>query len=229
MQIIKKIIIFALYLLGAKLNAIASIVEIPEESGKTTISRVMKDGISALSDRRQSPKEYGIKIPPPKEPHTSVLVEKGYCTIIFGDMNHQLKIPQNHRIHLRSVLLSLLHADLLSVQKVSSILGITAAHCRELSSKLLKNDITDVLVDKREGQKKDFRVDLSIKAELIQHFAARSVTGHSTSSESLAEIINAAKKTNISSRTIRWHMNKLGLRRIKKTLPELVETLKKNS
>jgi len=67
-----------------------------------------------------------------------------------------------------------------------------------------------------------------VKAELIKHFAARAVTGHSTSSQALAELINDTQKTTISSRTIRWHMNKLGLMKIKKTLPKLVETLKKN-
>ena len=127
------------------------------------------------------------------------------------------------------MLLSLLQADLLSVYTVSSVLGITAAHCRELSDKLLNNDLTEVLVDKRKGQKKDFRVDQSIKAELIKHFVARAVTGYSTSSYVLTELINDTEKTNISSRTIRWHMNKLGLMKIKKTLPELVKTLKKQS
>ena len=142
-------------------------------------------------------------------------------------MEHQLKIPQNHRVHLRSVLLSLLQANMLSVHTVSSVLGITAAHCRELSTKLINNGVTEVLVDKRKGQKHDFRVDLSVKAELIQHFAARSVTGYSTSSQALTELINDTQKTTVSSRTIRWHMNKLGLMKIKKTLPELVKTLKK--
>ncbi len=227
--ILKKILFFALYLLGARSNAIASLVEMPEESGKTTIRRVMADGTSAFSDRRQSEKTYPIHLPPPQEPQVSVLIKADYCLITFGDMDHQLKIPQNHQILLKSVLLSLLQANLLSVHTVSSVLGITASHCRELSAKLLDNDVTEVLVDKRKGQKQDYRVDQSLKAELIQHFAARTVTGHSTSSLALTEVINNTRKTNISPRTIRWHMNKLGLMKIKKTLPELVITLKKKS
>jgi hypothetical protein len=226
-QVLKKFLFFALYLLGARLNAIASLVKMPEESGKTTISRVMKDGIPAFHDRRQSAKTNGLHIPPPPPSQASVIIEEDYCAITFGDMEHQLKIPRNHQVHLRTVLLSLLQANLLSVHTVSSTLGITAAHCRELSAKLANDDITEVLVDKRRGQKQDFLVDLSVKAELIQHFAARAVTGHSTSSQALTELINDTKKTTISSRTIRWHMNKLGLMKIKKTLPQLVETFKK--
>lgn len=229
-QVLKRILFFALYLLGARLNAIASLVEIPEESVKTTISRIVRDGLSAFRDRRQSSKTFGLQLlPPPQEPQASVLIEKDCCVITFGKRDHQLKIPRQHRVHLRSVLLSLLQANLLTVHTVSSVLGITAAHCRQLSAKLMDDGVTEVLVDKRKGQKQDFRVDLSVKAELIKQFSARAVTGHSTSSQALTEIINDTKKLSISPRTVRWHMNKLGLVKIKKTLPELVETLKKTS
>ncbi len=228
--VLKRILLFALYLLGARVNAIASLVQMPEESVKTTISRVMRDGIPAFLDRRKSVKTYETQLlPHPQALQTSVLVAEGYCVITFGDMDHQLKIQQNHRVHLRSVLLSLFQANLLSVHTVSSALGITTAHCRELSAKLANNDVSEVLVDKRKGQKQDFRVDLSVKAEIIQHFAARLMTGHSTSSQAIAELINDTQEITISARTIRWHMNKLGLMKIKKTLPGLVETLKKTS
>ena len=224
---LKKILFFTLYLLGAKLNEIASLVEMPKESGKTTINRVMRDGMAAFHDRRQAAKAHELQLPQPQGQQTSVLIEGDCCIITFGNTNHQLKIQQSHRVHLRSILLSLFQTNLLSVHTVSSVLGITAAHCRELSAKLANNGVTEVLIDKRKGQKQDFLVDLSVKAELIQHFAARAVTGHSTSSQALTELINDAKKTTISSRTIRWHMNKLGLMKIKKTLPDLVEALKK--
>jgi len=224
-QVLKKLLFFALYVLGAKLNTIASLVEIPTESGKTTISRVMKDGLPAFHDRRKS--VYELPLPDKQNYQATVSIQEVHCAIKFGDTRCQLQIPKNHPVHLRSVLLSLLQADLLSVQTVSSALGITKAHCWELSAKLLQEGVTQVLIDKRKGQKHDFRVDLSIKAELIKHFAARAVTGHSISSQALAQIINTSRKVCISPRTIRWHMNKMGLTKIKKTLPQLVETLKK--
>jgi hypothetical protein len=229
--VLKKILFFALYLLGARLKTIASFVDIPEKSGKTTIQRVLKDGINAFSDRRQAVNNDVRLIPSSKTPqvfHTSVLSEDDYCIIIFGDTNHQLKIPLKNRVYLKSVLLSFFQANLVSIHTVSSVLGITPAHCRELANRLLHEELTEVLVDKRKGQKKDFRVDQSVKSELIQQFAARAITGHSISSYELTGLINHADNTNISPRTIRWHMNKLGLMKIKKTLPELVETLKKN-
>ncbi len=225
-QVLKKLLFFALYVLGARLNKIASLVEMPAESGKTTISRVMIAGLPAFHDRRKS--VYELPLAVKQSYQTSVSIQEDHCAIKFGDTGCQLQIPKNHRIHLRSVLLSLLQADLLSLQTVSSALGITKAHCRGLSAKLAQDGVTQVLIDKRKGQKLDFRVDLSIKAELIKHFAARAVTGHSNSSETLAQIINNSLQVCISPRTIRWHMNKMGLTKIKKSLPKLAEALKKN-
>jgi biotin operon repressor len=158
-----------------------------------------------------------------------VSIKKNDCVIKFGESGYQLQIPQSHRIHLRSVLLTLLQAGLLSVQSVSSVLGISRAHCRQLSKKLTQNGVTQTLIDKRKGQKQDFRVDLSIKSELIKHFAARAVTGHSISSQALTQVINNSLNISVASRTIRWHMNKMGLTKIKKALPELAETLKKTA
>ena len=230
--ILKKILFFALYILGARFKTIASIIEIPEETGKTTIHRVMSGGVLAFCDRRQSIKNDVIQTPPPTQPQivqASALSEKDHCIITFGDTDHQLTIPLKNRVYLKSVLLSLLQANILPASKVSSILGITTAHCHELATRLLNEDLTEVLVDKRKGQKKDFRVNSSVKADIIKNFAARTVTGHSISSHKIAELINKEHNTNISPRTIRWHMNRLGLMNIKKSLPELVDELKKKS
>lgn len=224
---LKKILFFSLYVLGAKLNEIADCIKMPKESGKTAINRVMRDGIAAFHDRRQSVKTNDLQSPQSQDLQISLLMENDSCILIFGNNNQRLRIPLSHRVHLKSVLLSLFQANLLSVQTVSSALGITESHCRELSIKLANEGVTEVLIDKRKGQKQDFLVDLSVKAELIQHFAARAVTGHSISSQALTELINDTQKTAISPRTIRWHMNKLGLMKIKKTLPDLVEALKK--
>jgi len=191
---LKKILFFSLYILGAKLNEIAYRIEMPKESGKTTINRVMRDGIPAFHDRRQSVKTYELQSPQSQDQQISLFIEDDCCIIIFGGTNQRLRIPLSHRVHLRSVLLSLFQANLLSVHTVSSTLGITAAHCRELSAKLANDGVTEVLIDKRKGQKQDFLVDLSVKAELIQHFAARAVTGHSISSQALTELINDAQK-----------------------------------
>ena len=231
-KVLKRILCFSLFLLGAKRKAIASLMEMPEETVKTGIGKVMKEGFSAFRDRRQAENKCDLQASNPREESKiTVLVEEKFCTIVFGGMGQILKILRNHKVHLRTVLLSLLNSGLLSMQSVAFALGLTQAHCRELSESLIADGVKNVLIDKRKGQTRDFRFGPSAKAELIQNFAARTVTGHRVSSQTLAEIINESLQATytISPRTVRWHINKLGLMGIKKTLPELVNSLKKKS
>ena len=231
-EVLKKILCFSLYLLGAKRKSIADLAGMPEESVKTTISKVMKRGLSGFRDRRKSDEKF-IPHPllPPEKLENTVLLEERFCTVVFGGTGKKIPILRDHKVHLRTVLLTLLYTGLLSIRNVAEALNITPAHCRELSGKLMAEGVSNVLIDKRKGQMRDFRFSVSAKAVLIENFAARAVTGHSVSSQALAEIINkdASQTSVISPRTVRWHMNKLGLMGIKKTLPELVNDLKKTS
>lgn len=229
--VLKKMLFFSLYLLGAKISAIASLVGMPEESGKTVIKRISKGGLPALGDRRQSIKAYEHQLPQPaiRSQQVSVITEGDSCLITFFDSDQQIKILRRHRVHLRSVILTLLQAGLISAQTASSTLGITAAHCRDLSEKLLTGDVAEVLLDKRKGQTNDLLVDPQVKAELVQQFAARSIAGYSVSGKALAKAVNDNLQTAISDRAVRWHMKKLGLMEIKKSLPKLVKSLKKTS
>lgn len=229
--VVKKMLFFSLYLLGARTGAIASLVGLPEESGKTVVKRISKGGLPALGDRRQSVKAYEHQLLQPAimSQQVSVITEGDSCLITFFDSEQQIKILRKHKVHLRSVILTLLQAGLISAQMASSALGITTAHCHDLSEKLLSEDVAEVLLDKRKGQTKDLLVDPQVKAELVQQFAARSIAGYSVSGKSLAEAVNDSRQTAISARTVRWHMKKLGLMEIKKSLPKLVESLKKTS
>jgi len=228
--VLKKMLFFSLYLLGAKISTIASLVEMPEESGKTVIKRILKGGLPALGDRRESTKAYKQQLPQPaiRGQQVSVITEGDSCLITFFDSEQQIKILRRHKVHLRSVILTLLQTGFISPRTASSTLGITAAHCLDLSEKLLDKDVTEVLLDKRKGQSKDLLVDSQVKGELVQQFAARSIAGYSVSGKALAQAVNDNLQISISDRAARWHMKKLGLMEIKKSLPKLVNSLKKN-
>lgn len=225
-SVLNKVLAFSVYLLGANRRSVADMVGMPEESVKTAVRVALRDGFSALRDRRCShvdrrPQACSLEL------RLSVRREAESCIVDFGIPGKELRIPLAHKIEMRTVLLSLLNAGLLSTTEVAAALGLSSAHCRELASKLTSNDVVEALVDKRQGQKQDYRVGPEMKAEIIQQFAARAVTGKTTSSDELAKMLNADSKTTVSPRTVRWHMAKLGLDSIRETLPELVRTLKK--
>ncbi len=226
--VLNKILAFSIYLLGAKRRSVAETVGMPDESVKTAVRVAFREGFPALRDRRcsgtgRSPEasRLGLRL--------SVRREGECCVVDFGVQGKELRIPLAHRIETRTVLLSLLNADLLSTAEVAKTLGLSCAHSRELAGRLSSDDVVDALVDKRQGQKQDYRVGVEKKAEIIRQFAARAVAGQSTSSDVIAKVLNAGGATPLSARTVRWHMEKLGLGRIGKTLPELVRTLKKTS
>ena len=227
-KVLVKILIFAMYLMGVKRIDASKFLDIPDESAKTCLRVLFRDGVSAFSDRRQSEVQQSVAVVTTSH-EVTVRRDDPFVVIDFGSNLRPLKIPTSHKTQVRTVLLSLVGNDLLGVQECALVLGISTAHCRVLSDCLAKDDVDFVLIDKRQGRKVDYLVGSEEKAEIIKQFAARSVAGFPTTSEVLSEIVNEERGTSVSPRTIRWHIKNLGLRDIKKTLPELVETLKKNS
>jgi hypothetical protein len=154
--------------------------------------------------------------------------EPEYCVINFGGHHNELRIRADHPVQARSVVLSLLNAGLIQTKEAADTLDLSPAHCRVLAAKLASADVPDSLVDQRKGQHVDFRVGPEVKAELIGHFAARVVTGHSCSSDALAGMINQELQITVSARTVRWHVQRLGLRDLRQRLPQLIEAQKKS-
>jgi hypothetical protein len=228
--LLKRLLAFILHLLGAERSIVASLVGMPEESVKTVVRLAMDDGFQALRDRRRSDETpVARESPTPSPLNITARRQDDWYVVEFGPSSGVLRIPCSFRIQAKTVLLSLVNAGLLSVQESAAALGIHGAHCRELAKKLADRDVVESLVDRRTGQKRDYVVGPQQKSEIIQQLAARAITGQSTSSQMLAEQVSERTQVQVSARTIRWHIQKLGLTNIKKSLPQLVETLKKSS
>ncbi len=219
-----RIIAFCLYLLGAKLNQISALVGMPEESIRTYARVVFRDGFDALLDRRRNATPVVF---PTVQASASTRVEDDWLIVKFDSISGEIKIPIEHKVQARTVLLTLVQSKLLANQDIASALALSPGTCHQLAKKLLVNDVELALFDKRRGQTRDYRVGTIQKAEIIKHYAARAVSGHCTSSDKVAEAVNADSEIQISARTLRWHVAKLGLPLIKRSLPEMVDTLKK--
>ena len=225
-KLLMRVLAFALHLLGLRRKEVAALVGMPEESVKTVLRLVLRDGFPALRDRRSAASP-AVVVASPSPPQISARRNQEGWIIDFGQPGRTLNIPATHPIQARTVVLSLFNAGALSAQECALALGVSAAHCRELARRLASDDVAQSLVDKRAGQRHDYRVGLRQKAEIIQQWVARAVTGHSTSSEVLADQVNERTGASLSARTIRWHIHSLGLANIRNTLPQLVESLKK--
>jgi len=224
-SVIKRFICFTLYLLGITRSSIAKQLNMPTETVKTIIKNLHHSGIPALEDRRYSTSSF---LPKEKKVKTfKVKTSQEWIHIDLG-AEQKLKIPLNNKLQARTILLTLLSSGLLSTKQVAELIGLSNVQTKVIAKKLEREDISSLL-DKRQGQKKDYVIDSEIKAELIQQFAVNAAIKRNNSSQALADDLNKRCNFDLSSRTIRYHIEKLGLSKIKQTLPKLIDTLKKNS
>ena len=225
--VVKRIIGIALYLLGASRKSVAEFIEMPYDTFKSLTERIEKSGTAAFYDRRETPAVSSAP-EPVSEFQTKVSVSKNHCIIELGETGRRIEIPLKNIVQLRVVLLSLLHSNIISSEDVSQILNYASSYICRLAGKLYANDV-EVLLDHRQGQKTDYVFTPAVKAEIILQVASNAITGKSTSSSVVANDLQVRSGINLSPRSIRMHISKLGLKNIDKQLPILVDTLKKNS
>ncbi len=231
MRTLALVIGLALYLLGAKRNAIAMALDIPGDTLKSFFQRFFKDGLNALTDRRcksapqPRPSSY-LKIHGTEK--TDVKIDNEEVVVHFGSDSQYLKIPVQNKLQIKTVLLTCLDNKLLNNSQVFKILGYSARHTLKLSGELKKGDV-DSLIDKRQGQKQAYLVTPEVKAELIQQFVVNLICKEAPTGKQITDALKERCAINISDRTARYHISKLGLNLIKNSLPKILAELKKNS
>ena len=224
-RVVDRLLCFSLFLLGIQRNTIAELLDAPPGTVRSVVRSVLHDGLPALEDRRSFSSTF---LPSRQEP-VKITIEKSpeMITVNLGDSG-RIEIPLENVLQQRVVLLSLLTDGLLSTREVSETLGLSMVHTRELSEKLSAGDVAS-LIDKRSGQTQEYRFTPEVKAQLIEQFVVDLVRDGRVSGRQMAEHLQQRCGIELSERSIRDHLRKLGLSRIKKSLPGLLKEAKKNS
>jgi len=222
--VVRRLIAFVLFLLGAKREDIAHLLDMPVGTLFSVLTRVHHVGIDGFQDRRAG---RTTSLPHGTESPALVTVDSEAVSIEWSE-GRRLRLPREDSHQCRVVLLSLLENRLVSSSQVSEALGISDRHVRLLRLKLRQEGAFS-LTEKRRGQQKEYRIDAETKGEIIQQFVIDVITGKSASGERLAGELKERCEVDVSARTIRLHLNKLGLSGIKESLPALLEEVKKNS
>ena len=224
-KVVDRILCFALYLLGFERSSIAELTDSPAGTVRSIIRAVLHGGVPACEDRwRRSstflpPQPEGMKITVGRQ-------EQGVSVDFEG--KGRIQIPGENSLQARVVLLTLLGGGLVGTPDVSEVLGLSTVHTLNLARALEREDIR-ALIDKREGQKQEYRFTEEVKAELIQQFVLDIVAEGRASGRSLSEHLLDRCELRLSERSIRDQLGKLGLSRIKDSLPNLLSDLKKTS
>lgn len=228
LPVLKRLLCFALFLLGANRSAIARSLDLPLDTAKSILKTLQRDGLPALEDRRQSHSSF---LPlPAQTPFAQVeLSKQGNNHVIqLGSSALSLTIAQENRLQLRTVLFTFLQSGLLTKEAVAAQLDLSAGHVVHLAQELHDNDVS-VLIDKRQGQQNPYRMDSEMLRLIIEQFVIDLVSEGKTSGKELCQHLHERCDVELKERTARHHMEKLGLIELERTLPKQLSDLKKNS
>ena len=223
-RVVKHIICFVLYLFGVDRKSISDLLSTPAGTIRSIIRAILRDGLPALEDRRERSSTF---LPPAAKSFKATIRTEEQLVIVDLGALGQLTIPRQNTLQMRVILLTLLDNNLIGTRDVATVLGISTVHTMNLALKLHTDDIT-ALIDKRQGQQQEYRFTPDVKAELIQQFVLDIVSSGKSSGKLLAKHLEQRCELTLSERSIRNHISKLGLSKIKRSLPQLLATLKKN-
>ena len=227
-DVVTRIVAFALFVLGAKREDIARFVDMPLGTLLSFLTRMSSDGVAALQDRRGAPTSEELSERRMKEPRFSVAVEQEHVEVSCPSAGAKLVIPSANVLQCKTVLFTLLTNGLLRAEEVADAVALSERRVRDLADAMREGDVL-ALIDKRRGQQKDYLFTSEVKAELVQEFTLNALRGRPTSGRAIAEGLQQRCELELSERSVRLHLNKLGLSRIADSLPELFEAQKKTS
>lgn len=224
-KVVRKILAYALFLLGVDRTTISSFLNTPPGSIRSLILAMKSRGLAGFEDQRA--KASSFKAPVPEQITPTIQAENIWLKVDLGVGNLVLRIPEVNPVQKKVVLLSLLNSCLLTRSEVADALHLSADRTGKLAAKLQQQDVKGIL-DQRQGQRQEYLFIPQIKAELIQQFVIEAVGQRSTSAEQLAKKLQERCQLSLSPRSILLHLSKLGLSNIRTSLPEHLAELKKN-
>lgn len=226
-KVVRKILAYALFLLGVNRSAIASLLNTPPGSVRSFIFAINNRGLTGFEDQRT--KTSSFKPPLLGKIAPTLELEESFLNVNFNIGDLLIRIPNSNPVQKKVLLLSMTNSGLLERNEVAKALELSADRTGKLAGKLEQEDVKGIL-DQRQGQRQDYRFTPEIKAQLIQQFVIEAADQHPTGAEQLAKKLNERCQLNLSARSILSHLSKLGLPGIRDSLYEhLTETKKKSS
>jgi transposase len=223
--VLQRFLCYSLFVLGINRQAIGQALGIPPETAKSIIKTINRHGLTALEDRRRQSSVLRPQVQLEAKPVT--LREEGSKIIVdLGICERVLQLNKEDPFQMKIILLTMLNDGLLKKRQVAEVLKISPTYTAILARRLNEQGALSLL-DQRQGQKQQFRVPQEVKAEVVQQFALDVITSGKTSGRAISAELKDRCDISIPDRTVRHHMARMGLGKIKKSLPQLVSAVKK--
>jgi len=225
--VVRRVLAFALFLMGAKREEIARHLSMPLGTLFSLLTRMVQHGLPAIEDRRHRHSDFR----PPAEHRAALLdvtLEQSRVVLDFGAGGPTVSIPLSNDLQTKVFLLTLLQNGVLERARVAELLQYSSTHVARMARRLADGDV-HALLDQRQGQQQDYRVTPEVKAELVQQFVVDVIARGRTSGEAIADELQERCQITVPARTVRHHLARMGLLAIRHSLPELLSTVKKTS
>jgi len=219
-DVLVRLLIYALYLLGFKRETLAAMFGYQLAGVKSIIDRVNDYGLEGLIDQRRSLKE-----PEKAEPEV-VFTEQSAAVNLAGPLT--IEIAKDDPMARKIVAVCLVESKAITAAQGARFLGYTPQAFGRLLNRYREKGSSD-LFDKRRGQQRDYKVDMEVKSEILYQFLKLSTQNISFSSKDIHRAVsNAFPSRQISERTVRYHLTLLGFSQVRQRLKEELFGGKKN-
>ncbi len=207
---LRRIIAFTFFILGVNRARIAEMLAVPPGTVRSLMQRVLNVGVEGFVDhRRKATPEARVRQTEP-QPTTAVHVTQETGALVIAGV--QVQLPEDNPIQRKVVLLSLIGDGMLSSRDVAPVLGLSEPHVRRLHRNLMDSDVEAVL-DKRRGQLRDYRVGPELKSKMIVQLVLELAECGRASGASVAQSLKSKCDEKVPDRTVRHHLNLMGLTR----------------
>lgn len=214
-DVTKRLVIFALYILGFNRELIAKLFGYQVAGVKTLVDRILISGLEGFYDHRKS----------------KIVNEQASSVVIADTEKHKeisileavIAIPKNDILARKIISVTLAETGFLSNVEGAKILDYTPQAFGRLRDKYRLQGSSG-LIDQRQGQKSDYKVTPEVKAEILFQICTKVRENTTFSSEDVSTALNECfPESKISPRTVRYHLNQLGFQHFRRKL-----LLKKN-
>jgi hypothetical protein len=220
-KLANRLIAFVLFLFGANRKEIAEYLETPFDTLLSFLTRVNKYGLSGFDDRRTKSKQQPVL----SNIDLTCSIKENQIGLHFGDSCKTIHIPKNNPLQLKAILLTFLDNGMINRKEAAGALACSRGNADMLLNKMRTGDIS-ALIDKRKGQQKDYVFTPEIKSELIVQFYANAALGKPTSGLTLANDLKERTQIDLSQRSIRMHLSKLGIKGAAGKLQSMIDKKK---
>lgn len=220
--VVIRILAFASYLMGWSYEDIVRNFGYSVPGLKSLVQQVLSQGVERFVDQRRKDawQPPSVEFPVEKD---KVELEKKDDGMLVHIEKASLFLREEDALARKTLAVLLVDSGVLTQKEAAKIIG-TKPLAVSKNFQVFKAEGAAGLVDKREGQKQEYRFTPQVKGELIHGYSMKALENIRPSSSILAQHLSAVFGRPFSRRSISYHLGQTGLNLVG---PRIVEDMQR--